>query len=257
MAKKRPSTALPKIEGFERIKYQGPALSGLSSRVYSSYMGKPRRIIDAYNLLYCRGKQKMPSTGRISNATRELLEANFLDLYQTEGSNWPLYSANLEPLFGLFQARKIRLDDKERKKLSKALVPDYESAERFGISEDEAQGKSEYVPSPLKMLRYLNSASMLALLSLARQQQPDFKEERELLSRIKSRTMGLTEKKDEIREEDLSTIGAFSDDLALKARVGLKSGEDPRSLLFFKLLRLEHEPTEADAIEAEILALFE
>ncbi|HLC48753.1 MAG TPA: hypothetical protein VJI13_06775, partial [Candidatus Norongarragalinales archaeon] len=245
MTKRGLAAKIPKIEDFERIKYQNLTLSGLTARAYSAYFGTPKRIIDVFNTLYCRGKEKIPSTGRISIASSQLVSANYLDLYQVEGSNWPLMAANLSPLHEMFEMRRARLDEDEKRRLERALTPDYEAAERFGMTEEEARGKAEYVPSPIKIQRYLNSASTLALLSLAKQQAPEFKEEREMLRRIKERGLGQAERKEEVVEEDLGSISAFSMDLALKTRVAIKGGEEPRNILFFKIVRLNHERREA------------
>lgn len=257
MARKRPLGKVPIIDGFERIKYQNLAHFGLAARVYSAYFGAPKRIIDVYNLLYCRGKQKPPSTGRISGATSQLVAMNYLDLYQVESSNWPLMASNLEPLYESFALKRSRIDDEDRKMLEAALIPTSEAAERFAITEEEANGKVDFVPSPIKLERYLNSSATLALLSLARQQQPDFKEERALLSRLKARTYGVADSQDEIAKEDISAPEAFAAELALKARAGLKGGDEPRFILLFKIIRLVHGQKEADRLEENVISLFE
>jgi hypothetical protein len=251
----KPASKLPKIEGFERIKYQDLAISGLPARVYSAYFGRPKRIIDAFKILYCRGKDRPSNTGRISMATTKLIEANYVDLYKIERSNWPLLCANLQPLYGLFIKKKIRTNEEDRKWLEKALIPNFEASERFGITEEEAIGSIEFVPSLMKITAHLNSAISMALLSLAKAQQPDFKEERELLRRIKARTVGNEETG--VLEMDISSVNAFADDLTLKTRVAIKGGEDPTNILFFKLVRLLHEKEHADKIEEDVFTLFE
>ncbi|MFH0971989.1 MAG: hypothetical protein V1835_05495 [Candidatus Micrarchaeota archaeon] len=256
MPKSKAAAGIPKLAGFERIKYHGLTLTGLTSRVYSAYFGQPKRIIDAYNVLYCRGKEKPLSTGRISIATSQLVDANYLDLYQIESSNWPLLAANLLPLHELFEIRKVRLNDSDQKRLQASLVPNYEAAARFGITEEEASGKAEFVPSPFKIKAYLNSVATLALITLFKQQQPEFKEERELLRRIKAKTYGLADQKDEAAA-DFAKIENFSSDLVLNTRVSLKEGEEPANILLFKIARLIHEPAEVKKIEEEVIELFE
>ncbi|MEK6953647.1 MAG: hypothetical protein AABX01_01460 [Candidatus Micrarchaeota archaeon] len=261
MAKSKVNIGLPKIEGFERVKYHGLADYGLSARVYSAYFGRPKRILDAFNILYCRGREKTPSTGRISLISKQLVDANYLDLYKIERSNWPLMASNLNPLYEKFQLAKVRLNDADRGMLEKALIGDYEASLRFGISDDEAQGKEEFIPSTTKMQRHLNSVATLALLSLARQQQPDFKEERELLRRIKAKTYGASQKAldgaGELQGEDIISIEGFAGSLALSTRVEMKEGEEPSNMLLFKIIRLMHMQKEAQAIEGAIVALFE
>ncbi len=256
MRKKRLKANLPTIEGFSHIKYQTPALSGLTARVYAAFIGKPKRIIDVYDLLYCRDKKKTPNTGRISEATSQLLQINYLDLYQTETSNWPLLASNLLPLEEMFGAKRVRINESDRKSLHQLLMPDYEQAERFAISEDEASGKIEFIPSPLKMQTYLNSLATMALISLSKQQQPEFKEERELLRRIRQRTYGVTEEKKTEAQQPLSPKEIASD-LALKARVSIKGGEEPRNIFLLKLIHLSTYPEIAENIEEEVFSLFE
>lgn len=260
MAKKGVSAAIPKLEGFARVSYQSPAFSGLTARVYSAFFGEPRKIIDAYNILYCRGMQRTPSTGRISLSTSALIEAGYLDRYKIETSNWPLFSSNLLPLYEFFERRQVRLNDADRETLEAALIPDGDAAARFGISQEEAQGKEEFIPSPLKLTAHLNSALTHALLTLCKQQQPQFEAERKLLERIKKRAYGVSEKEREegrLEKPDLRSLEAFSDDLVLKTRSSMKEGEEPRNILLFKLLRLLHAKDNAQIIEELFLSVLE
>lgn len=257
MPNRKPHAGVPKLEAFDRIIYQNLTVSGLSARVYSAYFGSPKRIIDAFDLLYCRGKEKKPSTGRISNATHLLLKANCLDLFKIEKSNWPLLLANLEPLYFLFEEKKIRLLDRDKKTLQKALIGTPELSSRFGITTEEAQGQEEFIPSPLKMKTYLNSAATMALVDLFKQQAPDFKEERALLRRIKQKTQGIEDKQGGGAQSDIGDIANFSSDLALNTRVSIKEGEDASGILLFKILRLMHDLSQSSVIEAESFALFE
>ncbi|MFH1257443.1 MAG: hypothetical protein V1658_00740, partial [Candidatus Micrarchaeota archaeon] len=241
MAVRKPKAGVPKIEGFERVKYHGLVTSGLPARAYAAYFGKPKRIIDAYKILYMREKQTSANTGRISNITSQLVNANYLDLYKVESSNWPLLTSNLLPLFEQFELRKIRLNEGDRKTLQAALVPNFDSGLRFGINEEEAFGKEEFKPPILKMQTYLNSAASLALISLFKQGAPEFKEERELLRRIKEKAYGATGKAGEEEAFSIGDMANFASDMVLKTRVGIKEGEAVRNLMLFKIIRFNHD----------------
>ncbi len=255
MASGKKRARIPKIEGFERIKYQHLTLSGLTARAYSAYFGTPRRIIDAYSILYCRGQEKSVNTGRISNATTLLVNANYLDMFKVERSNWPLLCANLQPLYELFYQKGVKLDAEDRRRLFDALLGTPKAAERFGITDEEALGKAEFIPSPLKMQSYLNSASTFGLLSLYKQQQPQFKEEREMLRRIKQKAYGASSEEKEERANP-AILENFSADLALNAKASLKTGDEPSEILLFKIIRLNHEKPIALKIEEEAASLF-
>ncbi|MBI5224756.1 hypothetical protein HY989_02710 [Candidatus Micrarchaeota archaeon] len=258
MPKIKERAGVPKIEGFERVKYHDLALGGLSARVYSAYFGRPKKIIDAFSILYGRGKPK-GNTGRISKATGMLLDANYLDLYKVEKSNWPLLHANLLPLYQMFEKRKARLNEGDRKIVESALIGTPEDAQRFAITADEAQGIVEFIPAPIKMQAYLNSAGTLALLALFKQQAPQFKEEMALLRRIKEKTYGLGKiAPEEMAEsQNMGIMLNFVDDLVLKTRVGIKEGEDLKNLLIFKIAKLSHAPEVELNFEEQVEKLFQ
>ncbi|MEK6843374.1 MAG: hypothetical protein AABY04_02710 [Candidatus Micrarchaeota archaeon] len=258
MPKIKKRAGLPKIEGFERVKYHELALGGLCARVYSAYFGKPKRIIDAFSILYGRGKPK-GNTGRISKATEMLLDASYLDLYKVERSNWPLLHANLLPLYQMFDRKKARLNEEDRKIVESALIGNSQDAKRWEITAEEALGKVEFASAPMKMQYYLNSAGTLALLALFKQQAPQFKEEMALLRRIKEKTYGLGKVAPEemAESQNMGIMQNFVDDIVLKTRVGIKEGEELKNLLIFKIAKLSHAPEVELNFEEQVEKLFQ
>ncbi|MFH1107226.1 MAG: hypothetical protein V1787_04995 [Candidatus Micrarchaeota archaeon] len=244
---------------------KSPAEEGVTAKVYAAYYGKWRKITDVYRDVYA-GNAKDANTGRISECTRELLEAGLLESMKQK-ERWPLYRASMSWLYGEFEGKKAPLNDSDRQALEKVLFPPEEDYKRgevpwFGLSREEAEGKRPFVPTPQKIRDFLHASVAFTLFLLGNPTAGLPKQTVESsLERIK-RNLGMeyggkavrpaaSAAQPQLEDEGLAKgpyAHSFAAYLLLRYRTAARDHDDPRHTLLYKLVHVLYDNHSAAAL---------
>ncbi len=245
------------------------ALDGLSSRVYAAYYGKWRNISEVYSDLYCANSpEKKGNTGRISHTTKALAGAGYI-VAKSEGPGWCKWTATLLPIYLECHRKGVELSDAERGMLEEMLqcegktsaspVPLGFAGKNFGLTREEARGKEEFLPTPIKLKQFLHALAELSIMFVGnRQSQMTRGASDELLEAVKAALSGGQGKNTpESKAIETSTLSQIALRLAMISRTQLSNHELPEKVFLFKLLRLLHDAETAEEIENQVMAAYE
>ncbi len=245
------------------------ALDGLSSRAYAAYYGKWRGISEVYSDLYCANSpEKKGNTGRISHVTRALANAGYV-VAKKDGPGWCKWTATLLPIYLECHRKGVELSDSERGMLEEMLqcegktsaspVPLGFAGKNFGLAKEEARGKEEFLPTPIKLKQFLHALVELSIMFVGnRQSQMTRGASDELLEAVKAALSGSAGKNAPANKTaEPSTLSQIALRLAMISRTQLSGRELPEKIFLFKLLRLLHDDETAQEIENQVMAAYD
>lgn len=233
------------------------AETGVTAKVYAAYFGAWRKITDVYREVYS-GEAKQVNTGRISEATKALLQSGLLEKREQE-ARWPLYRASLEWLFQEFAEKRAALQEEEKKALVRVLFPPTdaykEKGPSFSLSAEEASGKKPFVPTPHKIRDFLHASVALALFLLGNPKQglPE-PAVSSTLDRIK-RNLSLYEQNPKLGQKGGSAelaegpiVESFASFLLVRYKTALRDREPYRNTLLYKLVNALYDERSAELL---------